>query len=145
MNSVANIAKYVAAALSIVGVIFLILILANGDEVIETSEQLQENLVNPYMIFSYILLIVPAAMMLIFSVWYFITHPNKGKRALIALIAFGAIFGIGYALSDGTIISDKANETWTRISDMGLYAFYIMGIGTVLAVLGGELFKAIKR
>lgn len=124
------------------------MIMSNGDDAIIASEDLQQSVVNPFVIFAYILVIIPAAMLVFFSIRFFITHPKNGKRALMGIGIFAAVLFLGWLMADGTIIKgteEMANEMWTRLSGMSLYVFYIMAICTIGAILFTELYKVIKR
>lgn len=148
MTGLSKISKILTWALSLLGAILFIIIMTNGDDAIVGSPDLQDTVVNPFIIFGYILTIVPALMMLVFSVWFFITHPKAGKRALMGLAGFAAVFLVGWLMADGSIIKgteDMANETMSKLSGMSLYVFYIMGFATVGSILFSEVYKLVKK
>lgn len=138
-SKVGMIAKYIAIAMIVLALVFGALILFTGDEY-----------AGPFLQFSYVSLLIPVVLLVIFPIRYYITHPEKIKQALISLGALAAITIVSYALASGEALvfmgSDafemgKATMKW---AGAGLIAFYIMFFGAIVAIAYSELSKLLK-
>lgn len=76
-------------------------------------------------------------------------NPKSASKSLIGLALLVVIFGLSYimaevtpvTMADGTIYD---NETGLLVADMGLWATYFMFAGTLLAIIGSEVYKLFK-
>ncbi len=133
-----KILKIVALLLSVAGIIFLAMIIAKGDvEVAATGDGVDGFLYVAYITFAITLLFV------LFFVLKGIFEGNI-KSTLLSVGAFFLVFVISYVLADGTPMTvgeEVLSASGSKWVDTGLYAFYIMAI---LAV-GAMVFSGIKK
>lgn len=134
-----KILKIVALLLSIAGIIFLAMIIAKGDEAVTaTGEGVDGFLYVAYITFAIIVVFV------LFFVLKGIFAGNI-KSTLLSVGAFLLIVVISYVLADGTPMQMQEGEmlssSGSKWVGTGLYAFYIMAI---LAV-GAMVFSGIKK
>ncbi|OAD91767.1 hypothetical protein A7A78_10970 [Aequorivita soesokkakensis] len=134
-----KILKIVALLLSVAGVIFLAMIIAKGDEAVTaTGEGVDGFLFVAYIIF---------AITIVFVLFFVLKGIFAGniKNTLISVGAFLLIVVISYVLADGTPMEMQEGEmlsaSGSKWVGAGLYAFYIMA---VLAV-GAMVFSGIKK
>jgi len=137
-----KILKIVALILSVVGVVFLAMIVSKGDDAVKaTGYGLDGFLYVAYIIFSLILLMV-------------IIFVLKGifagdiKKTLISVGLFLAIIAISYVLSSGADASKmplvdgkQITESASKWVGTGLHAFYIIGI----VAIGSMVLSGIKK
>lgn len=134
-----KILKIVALLLSVAGIIFLAMIIAKGDEAVTaTGEGVDGFLFVAYIIF---------AITIVFVLFFVLKGIFAGniKNTLISVGAFLLIVVISYVLADGTPMKMQEGEmlsaSGSKWVGAGLYAFYIMA---VLAV-GAMIFSGIKK
>lgn len=103
---------------------------------------------------SILLLLAVLAVTLVMSFLHFIRtfgkNSKRGVRTLLVLVAFVAVFVIGWLLGTPdkiNIIGYTGTENqgfWAHYSDMCLYATYIMGGATLVALFGSIIYSKIK-
>ncbi|MGJ8665032.1 MAG: hypothetical protein ACSHW7_01580 [Patiriisocius sp.] len=135
-----KILKIVALILSVAGIVLWGMIVAKGDEAIIESggEGLDGILYVAYITFAIVLVAV-----LIFVLKGL--FEGNIKKTLISIGAFLLIFVIAYALSTGVESTNREGEIITAQTSKwigtGLYAFYIMAILAVIAMV----FSGVKK
>jgi hypothetical protein len=92
---------------------------------------------------------------LIFSVLYFIIHRKNGKgkswKSLIATGSMGALLLVAYQIGNGTPLSivgytgSENTYSWLKLTDMWIYAIYVLLALTFLSVIGGILWSLLKK
>lgn len=103
----------------------------------------------------FILFIVSVSTGLVFSFFYYIRYwknnPKKAWRSIVILSLWAILLLSTWLLGDGNplpLIGYKGSENtyvWLKITDMWLYAIYIMtGLG-FLALIGGILWSYFKK
>ncbi len=134
-----KILKIVALILSVVGIVFLAMIVAKGDDAVrETGYGLDGFLYVAYITFALILLMVIIFVLKgIFS--------GDVKKTLVSVGAFLAIVVISYVMADGVETTMRDGEilsaSGSKWVSTGLYVFYIMA---VLAI-GAMVLSGIKK
>ncbi|MFD1314314.1 hypothetical protein [Namhaeicola litoreus] len=112
MNSTfSKILSLVAGLIGLIAVYFLVRIVVSGDEAIETTVELQNSVVSPYISFARIVLIITTVLAVVFSVWNLIKHPKLLVRTLMALAVLGVLLAISYALADDGAVTDMYGKT----------------------------------
>lgn len=134
-----KILKIIALILGVVGVIFLAMIIAKGDEVVEATGEG----VDGFLYVAYITFAITIAFVLFFVL--------KGlaagniKNTLISIGAFLLIVVIAYVLADGNPMpmqeGEMLSESGSKWVGTGLNTFYILA---VLAI-GAMVFSGIKK
>ncbi len=136
-----KILKIVALLLSIVGIVFWAIIVYKGDEVVgATGEGLDGILYAAYVLLAIVLITV------IIFVLKGVFEGNV-KNTLISVGAFLAVVLISYVLSDGTPMTIKdevLSASGSKWVGAGLYAFYILAVIAIGAMVFGGIKKATK-
>lgn len=132
--------KIIVLVLGLAGIVFWIMLVAKGDEAVEASGG--EGL-DPFLWVAYITLAITIIMVLIFVLKG--VFSGDIKRTLIPLGILLVIFAISYLLSTGVESQTRDGEIVTASTSKwigtGLYAFYIMAILAVAAML----FSGVKK
>jgi|SRR5699024_6622444 len=139
--------KYISFLLGGIGVVLFIWLLSKGDDAIIASPELQESILNSFLILTWIVIGITVLSVLVFVILRLFTE--NIKSILISIGAFVAVFLIAYLsansesynLPNGTHVSGQLSK-WV---DTGLYMFYILAIGAVLALLISSLKKLTFR
>ncbi|BAO75216.1 hypothetical protein [Winogradskyella sp. PG-2] len=141
-----KILKIVAAVIGLAGIIFLVRIVATGDDAIKTGEK--AGLVDPMAWVAYIILGLTLLFVVVFVLKNLFTNTAGLKNTLIGVGAFAAVLIIAYVVSGGDTTAYELQEDNTFASDgqstmvgAGLVAFYIL-----LAVAAGAMiFAGVKK
>ncbi|MEH6405983.1 MAG: hypothetical protein V7767_01760 [Leeuwenhoekiella sp.] len=140
--------KIIAYILSILGGIWLIRILLAGDEAIIASADLQDSLVSPFIYIAYATLAIILIFVIGFVLLNLFTHGDSLKSTLIGLGAFLAVIAISYAISSGDEVAMRDGEVLSASAshwvEAGIYAFYILAIIAIGAMLLSGVKKLIK-
>ena len=135
MNKVFKITGWV---LGILGVVFAVLALVNGDSSIDLLLR-----------YTYVLLI--AAVVIWVGLAIFITGKNNPKnliKAAIVVVAVAVLVFAAYALSSGAPavnVKTQPSATWLKMTDTMLLLTYILGGAAVVAVIFGAIRDAINN
>lgn len=137
-----KILKIVALLLGIAGVIFLAMIIAKGDEaVISTGEG-----VDGFLYIAYITFAITIAFVLFFVIKGIFS--GNIKNTLISVGAFLLVVVIAYVLAEGNPMTMQEGKMLSASSSKwvgtGLYAFYILAILAVGAMVFGGIKKVTK-
>ena len=102
------------------------------------------------LIYTYILFAVALVVALVFPIINIIKNPKQGKQSLIGLAAIIVIVGISFlfANSDSMVLSDGKvfdNKFWLMATDIELISAYIMLVGTLLIIVGTEIWGSLKK
>ena len=109
------------------------------------------------LIWSYILLAICVAGMLLFGITQFggkfKINPKAALVTLGILVAFAILLFVAYFMGDGTLLTSRLNpdsqkfntEFWLKLTDMWLYAMYILSVLCVFAILWGSAQKIFKK
>lgn len=142
-----KILKIVAAAVGLLGIIFLIRIISVGDEAIKAGD---DGSVDPIAYVAYFILGITLLVVLVFVIKNLLTNTGSLKNTLISIGAFAAVLIISYALSSGsdgnTYLYNNipATEGESHMVGAGLIAFYILIIGAAVAMMLSGVKKMIK-
>lgn len=143
-----KILKILAAVLSLIGAIFLVMIISKGDTAITSAYEAGEDtsLVDNMAYVAYLIFVIVLVFVIGFVIKNLFTDTGSLKSTLIGLGAFVAILVISYVLSGGdpTVYKHSegiATETASHLVGAGLVAFYILGI----LAIGSILFTGVKK
>ena len=97
----------------------------------------------------YILLGLAAVSAIIFPVITMAQNPKNAKNALIGIVGLAVVFAIGYAMAGNEEVFDAsakllADESTSQLSEAGLNAFYILGLGAIGVIIFSEVSKIFK-
>ena len=144
--SIQKITTYVALALGVLGLIFQVLILRAGDDVIEMNS-LAGNFsnVSPMIYLAIIILGVAVLITVVSSLASLASNGAKLKKALISVAAFLFVVLISFLFSEGVETPMKDGEvlsaSGSRWVGTGLRTFYILAI----VAIGAMIFSGVKR
>lgn len=102
------------------------------------------------LVYAYVLVALAIIVALAFPLINIIKNPKGAMRSLIGLGIMIVILGVSYALSSTEPIVNSAGGYFTnpfelRVADMGLFAAYIMLLGTFLLIIGTEILGAVRK
>ncbi|WP_274474099.1 hypothetical protein [Mangrovimonas aestuarii] len=138
-----KIITYVAAAVGVISIIFLIRIIGAGDSAIEQGG---DSIVNPLMYIAYVIFAIALFFVLIFTLKNLLTNTASLKSTLMGVGAFLLLLIIcyfGFAKGEVTPLrdGDALSANGSRWVGAGLYMFYCLA-----AIAGGAmLFTGIKK
>ncbi len=142
-----KILKIVAAVISLVGIISLVMIISAGDDAIDAAALAGDTaIVDPMAWAAYIMLGLVLAFVIFFVVKNLFTHTEGLKNTLIGVGAFAAVLIIAYLVSGGDTMQYKlqdgvATDGQSTMVGAGLVAFYLL-----LAVAAGAMtFSGVKK
>ena len=90
------------------------------------------------MYMTYLVLIAAVVITLLLSIKNIFTDKNKMKYLLKYIIGFGIVFVLSYVLANGNMqkVGDiDVSESASKWVGTGLYAFYFLIAGTILAIV----------
>ncbi|MDM8160976.1 hypothetical protein QUH73_14215 [Labilibaculum sp. K2S] len=96
------------------------------------------------------LFIVCAGLSLVFPIIQLVTNPKGAIKGLGGLVGLGLIILIAYSLSDATLLDlpgyTGADNTpgALQFADTVLYTMYILGVGTVVAIVATEILRKLR-
>lgn len=140
-----TISKVLVGLLGLLGVIFLVRIVAAGDEAIKTGGE--DGLVDPMAYVAYVILALVLVFVLFFVLKNLFTNTAGLKNTLIGVGAFAVVLIIAYVVSGGDAMAYKlqeggvATEGTSQLVGAGLVAFYLL-----LAIAAGAMiFSGAKK
>ncbi|WP_053990857.1 hypothetical protein [Mangrovimonas sp. TPBH4] len=145
-----KILRILVAILSVLGVIFLVRIIGEGDEAIKAAAAAGDSaIVDPMAYVAYIVLGIILVFVVFFVLKNLVTHTASLKGTLIGVGLFAAILIVSYAVSGGDPMEYKYNnklatETESHMAGAGLIAFYILIITAAASMLLSGVKKMIK-
>ncbi|MBU2927893.1 hypothetical protein [Winogradskyella psychrotolerans] len=146
-----KILKIVAAIISVLGIIFLGRILAEGDDEIKAAALAGDTaIVDPIAITAYIILGLVLVFVVVFVLKNLFTNTAGLKNTLIGVGAFAAVLIISYVLSGGDTMQYKlqdgvATDGQSTLVGAGLVAFYILLAVAAITMLFSGVKKVISK
>ncbi|XLS29760.1 hypothetical protein ACJD0Z_02815 [Flavobacteriaceae bacterium M23B6Z8] len=145
-----KIIKIVLILLGVLGIVFWVLL--PGSDVPD-SEAMADTNVNAMFYIAYVLLLIPVAAVLIYTLKNLVANPDKLKKSLILIVGFAIVLGISYALSSGTDVKlDKfleagidVDESSSKMVGAGLIAFYILAAVAIVSMLLSGVKKVLSK
>ena len=146
-----KILKIVAGLLGLAGIIFLVMIIAKGDEAISAAAlDGDTGIMDPMLYIAYIVFGITLAAVVIFVLLNLFTDTGSLKGTLIGVGAFLGVLVISYLLTSGSDAGDymyngaPATEGESHMVGAGLVAFYILIVGAALAMMLSGVKKITK-
>ncbi len=146
-ETVSLIIRYATIALMVIAAIFEILIISKGDETVATTASLQDSLIGPFLSLSYVSVLIPAALALIFPIVHLLDNPKSAKGILIGVGALIVVVGLAYAISPSTVESSFPQGTTEGTSkwvSTGLNTFLFLSIIAVGSIVYTEVSRLFK-
>lgn len=99
---------------------------------------------------TYVLIGICVVGILGFSIMNILKNPKAAKSALIGIVGLLVVFGLSYALSDGseattTFADENISEGGLKRVGMGLGTFYILTAVAILAILYVEVSRLFSK
>ena len=143
-----KILKIVAAVLSLAGIIFLVMIIAKGDEAIKSAAADGDSaIVDPMAYVTYIIFAMSILFVLYFLFKNLFTDTGSLKNTLIGAGAFVGVLVIAYVLSSGSDAGKymyngaPATAMESHLAGAGLVAFYIL----IIAAAASMIWAGVKK
>lgn len=97
----------------------------------------------------YILLGIATLTAIVFPIMTMAQNPKNAKNALIGILGLVVVFVLGYFMASDEEIFDAgavllADASTSRLSEAGLNAFYILGLGAIGVIIFSEVSKIFK-
>jgi hypothetical protein len=111
------------------------------------------SVIDVFIIWGYILIIVAAAAAIIPAVIQMVTQPKNAVKSVISIVLLAAVVLIAYALSDGTPFttdqmpgyegSDNV-PSMMKLGDTMLFTMYFLLAGAIISIIYAEVAKVFK-
>lgn len=101
--------------------------------------------------YTYGVLILCTALTLILEIINIIANPGKSKKSIFSFILIAVIIALSYSGADGSKLSIPGYEgadnipSMLKLTDTGLYTFYILGIAAVVLIIGLEIRNSLLK
>lgn len=97
----------------------------------------------------YILLGIATLTAIVFPIMTMAQNPKNAKNALIGIVGLAVIFALGYFMAGDEEVFDAsakllADASTSQLSEAGLNAFYILGLGAIGVIIFSEVSKIFK-
>jgi hypothetical protein len=144
-----TISKILVSILGFLGIIFLVRIVAAGDEAIKTGGE--DGLVDPMAYIAYVILALVLAFVLFFVLKNLFTNTAGLKNTLIGVGAFAAVLLISYVVSGGDVMKYTlqeggfATDSTSQLVGAGLTAFYLLLAVAAVAMVFAAAKKLISK
>lgn len=131
----------IAGVIGLIGFYFFVRIVMEGDDVIKTDAGLQNSILSPFINYSIILLVIVAAISVVFSLINLVKNPEILKRTLIGVAVLAVLLVIAYSVSSDAAVTDsvgkimKDGEAGTVskwVSTLINFSFYLGIIGLAM-------------
>ena len=149
-----KILKILAAVLGILGIVFLVRIIAEGDDEIKAAAMAGDSaIVDPIAFIAYIMLGLVILFVLFFVLKNLFTNTASLKSTLIGVGAFFAVLLVSYLWADGADVLQNeykydgvlATEGESKMVGAGLLAFYLLLFGAAAAMIFSWVKKIISK
>mgnify|MGYP006188542309 CR=1 FL=1 len=97
----------------------------------------------------YILLGIATLTAIVFPIMTMAQNPKNAKNALIGIVGLAIVFTLGYFMAGDEEVFDAsakllADASTSQLSEAGLNAFYILGVGAIGVIIFSEVSKIFK-
>jgi len=106
-----RILNVIILVISVIGLFFMVRIMMEGSDVVEESAELQASIVDPFITFAKIVLIIAALITIVWSIINLFKNPKTLKTTLIGVAAFVVLFLIAYFTASDVIPTDVFGDT----------------------------------
>lgn len=110
-------------------------------------------IIDVFIVWGYILIIVAAAAAIIPAVIQMVTQPKNAVKSLISVVLLGVVVLIAYAMSDGTPFttaelpgyegSDNV-PSMLKMADTMLFSMYLLLAAAIISIIYAEVAKVFK-
>ena len=136
-----KLSSYIMYVLMAIGVVGFIIVLMQVDEDDPSTYGYCNALIYP----AYAFFGVCALLAIVGSGVGLVVNPKGIKGSAIGLVSLIVVAGISYAMASDSVVGYEGLDPMTsRLSGMGLYAFYILFLGAAVSIAGSTVVKLIK-
>jgi len=148
--NIQKITTYSVSALGILGAVFVLMIVAKGDDAIEMSAMQGDfGSVTPIILLAQIILAIAILITVVFSVKNLASDKEKLKSSLMSIGAFLVVLIAAFIFSSGeeTPMQDGAvlSANGARLVETGIKMFYFLTVIAIAAMSYGSIRKLIKK
>ena len=105
-KNLSRILTIITGVIGLLGFVFFIRVIMAGDDPIKEDAAIQASIVDPFVTFSKLLLIVTAVIAIVFSLVNLVKHPHVLKRSLVAVGILAVFLIIAYSISSDAAVLD---------------------------------------
>ncbi|MCT4604196.1 MAG: hypothetical protein N4A59_15010 [Marinifilum sp.] len=97
-----------------------------------------------------ILCFATAGLAILFPIIQLVTNPKGAVKGLMGLVGLGLVVLISYSMSDATLLElpgytgTDNNPASLQFADTVLYTMYILGVGTIVAIVVTEIIRRLR-
>ena len=148
--NIQKITTYIVATLGVLGAVFVLMIVAKGDDAIEMSAmQGDYGMVSYIILLAQIILAITILITVAFSVKNLASDKGKLKNSLIAIGAFAVVLLVAFLFSSGeeTPMQDGKvlSANGARLVETGIKTFYFLTFIAIASMSYGSVRKLIKK
>ena len=148
--NIQKITTYSVSALGILGAVFVLMIVAKGDDAIEMSAMQGDfGSVTPIILLAQIILAITILITVFFSIKNLASDKEKLKSSLMSIGAFLVVLIAAFIFSSGeeTPMQDGAvlSANGARLVETGIKMFYFLTVIAIAAMSYGSIRKLIKK
>ena len=148
--NIQKITTYTVAALGILGAIFLLIIVWQGDDAIEMSAMQGDfSSITPIILLAQIILAITILITVVFSAKNLASDKEKLKSSLMSIGAFLVVLIAAFIFSSGeeTPMQDGAvlSANGARLVETGIKMFYFLTVIAIAAMSYGSVRKLINK
>ena len=153
-NNILKILKVVVALIAAVAAYFFIRIISTGDEAIVATlaDGTSLGIVGPFVSFTQWLLIIIAALTVLFSIVGLLKKPEALKKTLLGLVVLGVLLGVAYGLAADDAVTDVTGQVLeggnagseSKWVSTGIWYTVLLGAGAVVAIVLGGVKSILK-
>ena len=143
MKNISKITTPILWILFAAAVVLTVVIMFGGD--VEGATLQTPIYLDSILFYTYGVLILCTALTLILEIINIISNPVKSKKSIYSFILIAEIIGLSYLVADWYILTIPGYEgtdnspSMLKLTDTGLYTFYILGIVAVVLIIGLEI------
>ena len=148
--NIQKITTYTVAVLGILGAVFVLMIVAKGDDAIEMSAMQGDfGSVTPIILLAQIILAITILITVFFSIKNLASDKEKLKSSLMSIGAFLVVLIAAFIFSSGeeTPMQDGAvlSANGARLVETGIKMFYFLTVIAIAAMSYGSVRKLINK
>ena len=148
--NIQKITTYTVAVLGILGAVFVLMIVAKGDDAIEMSAMQGDfGSVTPIILLAQIILAITILITVFFSIKNLASDKEKLKSSLMSIGAFLVVLIAAFIFSSGeeTPMQDGAvlSANGARLVEAGIRMFYFLTVIAIASMSYGSIRKLIKK
>jgi hypothetical protein len=138
--------KLLLPVLGIIGVLLMLFTFPDFEKVGSKYVCIKCWPVDSFLRYSYLLLLASIILAFASSAKSMMANPKTIKGALVGVIGLAAVFLISYLMSGDEVLKTygDVSPTVSKLSGMGLYAFYILFLGSFAAIIYSSIIKFTK-